>query len=98
MQLIDLFGDLLSIADQVLILLIPSLDSLGGWNAGYIFEIKEVGMDYFKSWFIYDLIGNIPYSFFNLTNHPKVFLTLMSLKLIRLRKTHAGIKKLVRNI
>lgn len=74
------------------------MDSTGGWNAGYIFERKEVVMEYLKSWFIYDLIGNIPYCFFNLTGLPKVFLTLMSLKLIRLRKAHAGIKKLVRKI
>jgi len=45
---------------------IPSLDSSGGWNAGYIFERKAVVMEYLTSWFILDLIGNIPYSFFYL--------------------------------
>ena len=98
MQLIDLLVDLLNIADQVSTFFIPSLDSSGGWNAGYIFERKAVVMEYLKSWFLFDLIGNIPYSFFNLSEKPKVFLTLMSMKLIRLRKAHTGIKKLVRKI
>ena len=95
-QLVDLTVDLLNFADQITIFFIPSFDSTGGWNAGYIFERKSVVMEYLKSWFIFDIMSNIPYSFFNLAKRPQVFLTLMTFKLIRLRKAHAGIKKLVR--
>jgi hypothetical protein len=97
-QLIDLAVDIMNITDQLTTFFIPQLDSTGGWNAGYIFERHTVVMEYLKSWFIFDLISNIPYSFFDLADLPKVFLALMCFKLIRLRKAHAGIKKLVRKI
>lgn len=51
-----------------------------------------------KSWFFLDLFANVPYGFVQMTAYPKIYLSLMSIKLARLRKSHGGIKKLVRKL
>ena len=45
---------------------IPSINYSAGWDAGYVFERKAVVLEYLKSWFIFDIAGNIPYSFFEM--------------------------------
>jgi hypothetical protein len=49
---------------------IPALDTSGGWNAGYIFERKQVAVEYIKSWFFIDVTANIPYSFMDMGDSP----------------------------
>ena len=57
-------------------------------------------MNYFKTWFLIDTFSNIPFSFFyrSYKYDPKLYLIFMSLKLIRVRKAHSGLKKLVRKL
>lgn len=74
------------------------MDAPAQWNSGFIFERKAVIKSYFKSWFIIDFVSIMPYSFFNINHYPKIYLILMSLKLSRLRKTHTGLKKLLRKL
>jgi hypothetical protein len=89
---------MLNVADMTMTFFIPLMDTSGGWNAGYIFERHLVVIEYLKSWFFFDLLANIPYSMLDLDKIPKLFLVLMSTKLIRIRKAHTGIKKLVRKL
>lgn len=98
MKIIDIMVDFLNISDMVMHFFIPALDTSGGWNAGYIFERKQVAVEYLKSWFFIDLSTNIPYSFIDMRDYPQVFLTMMSFKIMRIRKAHHGIKKLIRKL
>lgn len=97
-KILDLLCDLLNTADMLMQFAIPLLDTSGGWNAGYVFERKHVIYEYLKSWFFFDLLGNIPYSFFDMEFYPKTFLVFMSMKMFRVRKAHYSIKKLVRKM
>ena len=97
-KILDLICDALNIADMLMQFAIPLLDTSGGWNAGYIFERKHVISEYLQSWFFFDLIANMPYSFIEMEFYPKTFLVLMSMKMIRVRKAHNGIKKLIRKM
>ena len=46
MKILDLLCDILNTADMFMQFAIPLLDTLGGWNAGYIFERQHVISDY----------------------------------------------------
>jgi len=89
---------LLNTIDCILLFFIPYTETDAGWNSGYVFRRRIVFLNYLKTWLLIDVLANIPYSLFSESMDPIVYIWLMSIKLSRLRKAHAGLKRLVRKL